>query len=64
MPPPGKQGAKVLEVRGLINRLTNLIDPGTICRVCDVTVEDLHLLAMVEDELRESQQDKKEPDNG
>ncbi len=49
---PGDDGRRILETRGLIVRLRNLIDPGTVCRICNVERDDLELLALVEDELR------------
>jgi hypothetical protein len=47
------EGKRVLEIRGLLNRLHNVIDAGTICRICDVDLIDLQLLAIVEEELKE-----------
>jgi hypothetical protein len=47
------EGQRVLELRSLIGKLHNVIDPGTICRICDVDLIDLQLLAIVEEELKE-----------
>ena len=53
IPDPGEVGARILGIRGLLVRLSNLVDPGTVCRICNVDIEDLELLALVEDELKE-----------
>lgn len=53
IPELGPAGAKVLHLRGLLMRLHGLVDAGTICRMVDAGLEDLELLAVVEDELRE-----------
>jgi len=46
------EGQRALEMRSTILRLRNLIDPGTICRMYDADMDDLQLLALVEDELK------------
>jgi len=42
-----------MEIRDLLSKLHNVIDPGTICRICDVDLLDLQLLAVIESELSE-----------
>jgi len=53
IPPPGPAGRRALELRGLIVRLRTLIDPGTVCRNFAADLDDLELLAVIEDELKE-----------
>ncbi|WP_066727076.1 hypothetical protein [Desulfuromonas sp. DDH964] len=53
--------ARILEIRSRIVRLHNIVDTGTICRICGVDEGDLDLLAIVEDEL--SQKDAGSLDN-
>jgi len=53
IPPPGANGMRALELRSLIIRLRKLIDPGTVCRYFKAGLEDLELLAVIEDELKE-----------
>lgn len=48
-----REGKRVMEIRRLISQLHGVIDPGTICRICDVDLIDLTLLAAVESELKE-----------
>jgi hypothetical protein len=55
IPAPGEQGVRILETRALLLQLKNLIDPGTICRICSIDRDDLDLLARVEAELEENQ---------
>lgn len=43
---------RVIEIHNLIIRLGDLVDPGTVCRICNVESSDLYLLATVEDELK------------
>lgn len=49
IPPLDPEGRRVLEIRTLLGSLHNVIDPGTICRICDVDLIDLQLLAALED---------------
>ncbi len=42
----------MLEIRALLNTLRGVIDPGTVCRICEVDRDDLELLALVETELQ------------
>ena len=51
--PPGE---RVMQIRGLLMALAPTVDPGTVCRICQVDREDLTLLALIENEL--SQQRK------
>jgi hypothetical protein len=52
IPDPGAAGSRVLEIRALLNSLRGVIDPGTVCRICEVDRDDLELLARVETELQ------------
>ena len=54
VPSPGPEGQRVLKLRSLLMRLGNLIDPGTVCRTFGADLDDLELLAVAEDELKES----------
>lgn len=57
IPPPGDEGSRILATRDLLLRLKDLIDPGTVCRMCNIDRDDLELLALVEDELRPPEKD-------
>lgn len=48
---------RVMELRGLLVRLHPTVDPGTVCRMFGATLDDLELLALVEDYLRENKPD-------
>lgn len=48
--PPGE---RVMQIRGLLMALAPTVDPGTVCRICQVDREDLTLLALIENELTE-----------
>jgi hypothetical protein len=51
--PPLPGGAvRIMEIRSLLVRLQGAVDPGTICRICEVDRDDLELLAIVEEELK------------
>lgn len=47
------EGRRVMEIRDLLGKLHNVIDSGTICRICDVDLLDLQLLAIAEEILKE-----------
>lgn len=57
VPPPGPAGQHILEIRSLLVRLHNLVDAGTVCRICNVDRHDLELLAAIEDQLSEEKPD-------
>jgi hypothetical protein len=59
------EAQRVMELRGLIVRLRDLVDAGTILKMCGADLEDLALLATVEDLLRESSADgeRRQSDN-
>ena len=42
------EGRKVLELRGLLRQLTDLVDSGTILKMYDVNKDELELLAVAE----------------
>ena len=59
IPPLLPAGQRVMELRGLLVRLQPTVDSGTICRMFGADLDDLQLLAIVEDELRpEKEEDK------
>lgn len=48
------EGRRVMEIHDLLtSKLTDLVDPGTICRICDVDLVDLKLLAAMQEILSE-----------
>lgn len=53
--------ARIMEIRSLLVRLQKAVDPGTICRICDVDRDDLELLAIVEEELSASEPQTEQP---
>ena len=52
LPPLRPEAARIWEVRTLLITLRELVDPGTICRICNVESADLYLLAAVENEVK------------
>jgi hypothetical protein len=53
IPPLDAPGRRALEMRALILRLSKLVDPGSVLRMCGADLEDLALLARIEDELND-----------
>ncbi len=45
-------GQRVMELRGLLVSLHPVVDPGTICRMYGADLDDLQLLAVIENELK------------
>jgi hypothetical protein len=54
-------GRRALDLRGLLVRLHPTVDAGTVCRLFDADLDDLALVAIVEDHLK---QEHKEPADG
>ncbi|MBA4395704.1 MAG: hypothetical protein C0407_19295 [Desulfobacca sp.] len=52
LPPLCKRGQRILEIRGRIVALKEIVDPGSILRMYRATVDDLELLAEVEIEIQ------------
>jgi hypothetical protein len=52
IPPLRPEAQRIMEIRGLLESLHGLVDPGTICRIYRVESDDLLLLAAYEDELK------------
>lgn len=46
------EARRVMKLRSMLVRLHEIIDPGTICKMFNATLDDLELLALVEDELK------------
>ncbi|MEM4368375.1 MAG: hypothetical protein QXO21_05150 [Candidatus Anstonellales archaeon] len=57
IPEPGKRGKKILMIRDLLVRLHNIVSSEAILKHFDVSLDDLELLAIVEDEI--NKRDKK-----
>lgn len=53
IPPLAPDGRRVLELRGLILKLHGLVDAGTILRMAEADLDDLALLASVEELLKD-----------
>ncbi len=53
VPPLTPAGKNIIELRGLLLSLRDLVDPGTVCRLYGVTLEDLKLLAAAEQIINE-----------
>ncbi|TLM66007.1 MAG: hypothetical protein FDZ69_07440 [Deltaproteobacteria bacterium] len=49
-----QESARILGIRDLLVGLDGLVDAGTVCRLTDVDLDDLRLLAVVENLLREN----------
>lgn len=46
-------GERIMELRGLLESLQPLVDPGIVCRMFDADLDDFKLLAVVEAELKQ-----------
>lgn len=57
MPPLLPACRRAVELRGLLVRLHPTVDAGTVCRMCGATLDDLELIALIEDFLRENKPD-------
>jgi hypothetical protein len=55
IPPLGPDEARVIRLRGQMMALKDIMSPEVVFRMCGGTWEDLELLAVVEDELREKE---------
>jgi len=60
IPPLDRDGRRALQIRSLIVRLHNLVGADSVLRICDADLEDLALLAIIEDNLP----DEKDKDHG
>lgn len=58
VPPMGAEGLRIMELRGLLLSLRDLVDPGTVCRLAGADLEDLQMLARVETILKELHPEK------
>lgn len=54
IPPLDEAGARVMQLRDKLVRLKDLMDAGTVLRMYGAGVEDLELLAVLEDEIRKT----------
>jgi len=52
LPELDETGHRILEVRGKVIALKNLVDPGTVLRMYRVTLEEIEILAAVEEEFK------------
>jgi hypothetical protein len=52
IPPLSPENARVLEMRAMLVRLKDIVDPGTVLRMFGATREDVEMLAVAEDELK------------
>lgn len=59
VPPLDETGQRTMELRGLLVSLRPTVDPGTVCRLFDADLDDLRMLALVEDELRALQPEER-----
>lgn len=64
VPPLDSDGQRIIELRGLILSLHPTIDPGTVCKLYGATLDDLRLLAVVENELRTLNPEPEDGDHG
>lgn len=53
IPSPDECGQRVLEIRSKLVRLQGLVDPGTILRLYSADIEDIEMLAWLEDQIKE-----------
>lgn len=64
VPPLEAAGLRIMELRGLLQSLHDSVDPGTICRLFDADLDDLRLLAQVEEMLKELHPEKESHGQG
>ncbi|MBI5410175.1 MAG: hypothetical protein HZA14_12495 [Nitrospirae bacterium] len=57
IPQPDERGQRILEIRDKLVRLQGLVDPGTILRLYSADIEDIEILAFLEDEIKKMQAD-------
>ncbi|GAB4486022.1 MAG: hypothetical protein OHK006_13220 [Thermodesulfovibrionales bacterium] len=58
IPDPGERGTRILQLRGLLIRLHELTIGPEILRLFQADIDDLELLATVEDELKAGKTDQ------
>lgn len=60
IPPLSETGARIMQVREKLMKLKDLVDPATILRMHGVTLDDLDLLAAVEEMLGTPKKEKED----
>ncbi|RJQ22033.1 MAG: hypothetical protein C4560_03130 [Nitrospiraceae bacterium] len=53
IPPPDERGQRILDIRAKITSLQGLVDPGTILGLYNADLEDIELLAWLEEQIKE-----------
>ncbi len=53
IPPLSADEARILDMRGMLIQLKDLVDAGTVLRMYGATLEELRILAAIEEGLRE-----------
>lgn len=54
LPELDEAGQRILEIRGKLIALKDLVDPGTVLRMYSATLEDIEILATVEEEMKKA----------
>ena len=54
IPPLDERGSRVMQIRDMLVRLKDLVDAGTVLRMYGAGIDDLELLALLEDEIRKN----------
>ncbi|MBI5057006.1 MAG: hypothetical protein HZB61_10370 [Nitrospirae bacterium] len=55
IPQPDERGQFIFAIRDKLIRLQGLVDPGTILRLYSADIEDIEMLAFLEDEIKKMQ---------
>ncbi|MDA8324972.1 MAG: hypothetical protein M0033_02010 [Nitrospiraceae bacterium] len=53
IPPLSAEEARILDMRGMIMNLKELVEAGNVLKMMGATLEDLRILAAIEEGLRE-----------
>ncbi|MDO8282701.1 MAG: hypothetical protein Q7U10_08815 [Thermodesulfovibrionia bacterium] len=64
IPELDEKSKRILVIRQKITALKELVDSGTILRLYEADLEDIELLAYLEDELRQMQDEAPKPKEG
>ena len=53
IPPLSEKGQHIMELRAKLISLNGLVDPGTILKMYDADIEDIELLAFLEEAIKD-----------
>lgn len=58
IPQLGQEEARILEVRDLLVRLHDLINPEVILKMYEISGEEIEMLAVIEDEIKKMKEEE------